>query len=159
MANEPHRGIVAGIGNVDRGDDAAGRAVASRLQGRVPGGVAVLELDGEATTLIARLAGAPGAIIVDACRSGAPAGTVCRFDVSAAPLPAAGYGLSTHGFGLASAIELARALGQLPHRCVVYAIEGERFDAGAELSPAVEAAIDGVVSQILAELDGGGRTI
>jgi hydrogenase maturation protease len=48
---------------------------------------------------------------------------------------------STHALGVAEAIELARALGRLPARLEVYAIEGARFTAGAGLSPAVEQAV------------------
>jgi hydrogenase maturation protease len=48
---------------------------------------------------------------------------------------------STHALGVPEAIELARALGRLPARLEVYAIEGARFTAGAELSPAVERAV------------------
>ena len=47
------------------------------------------------------------------------------------------FGVSTHGFGVAEGIELARALGALPPVCVVYAVEGERFETGAPISEAV----------------------
>jgi hydrogenase maturation protease len=146
------RALVIGIGNPDRGDDGAGRAIAQRLQGLVPKDVEVLEHDGEATALVARLDGAPAVLIVDACQSGAHAGTVHRFEAHRAPLPAAQFGLSTHGFGLASAIELARALSQLPQPCIVYAVEGKCFEPGAGLSPPLTAAIDTIASRILAEL-------
>ena len=62
---------------------------------------------------------------------------------AATPLPRGALGMSTHGFGLAEALELARALGQLPRRCIVYAIEGASFETGAPLSPEVAAAVDG----------------
>lgn len=146
------RAIVLGIGNLDRGDDGAGRVLARRLRGLVPPDVEILEHDGEATALVARLDGAPAAVIVDACQSGAPAGTVHRFDANQAPLPAAHFGLSTHGFGLASALELARALSQLPQRCIVYAIEGECFESGASLSGPVTDALDTLAPRIVAEI-------
>ncbi len=74
-----------------------------------------------------------------------------RFDAGAGPLPEAKFNLSTHGLGLAEAVELARALGQLPPRTIVYAIEADAFDAGAPLSPAVAAAIDAASGRIRAE--------
>lgn len=146
--------VVLGIGNPERGDDAAGRQVARLLRWRLPEDVEVAEHDGEATALLARLDGAAAAFLIDACTSGAPAGTVRRFDVSAGPLPQAAFGLSTHGFGLAEAVDLARALGQLPPRCVVYAIEGASFAEGAPLSPAVAAAVADVARRLGAEIVG-----
>jgi hydrogenase maturation protease len=152
MSDADRRRIVLGIGNPDRGDDAAGRRVAGLLRQMLPDDVEVAEHDGEATTLLARLDGAAAAYLVDACSSRAPAGTVHRFDASAAPLPQQVFGLSTHCFGLAEAIELARALGQLPAQCVVYAIEGECFDVGVPLSSSVSVAVAEVVGRLRAEI-------
>jgi hydrogenase maturation protease len=126
---------VIGIGNPDRGDDAAGRLVAR-----------------EATGLLERLEGTEVAVIVDAAVSGAPPGTIRRFDAHAAPLPQTVSDLSTHGFGVAGAVELARALGSLPGRCVVYAIEGRTFERGATPSPEVGAAVREVAALIACEL-------
>ena len=147
------RRVVVGIGNPDRGDDGAGRAVAERLRGLLPDTVAVVEHDGEATALLAAIDGAATAILIDASVSGRPAGTVLRFDAAAAPLPHADFATaSTHGFGLGEAVELARVLGQLPPECVVYAIEGGAFAEGAPLSPPVAAAVNAVAGAIVAEL-------
>lgn len=154
MTNPAPRRIVLGIGNPDRGDDGAGRRVARLLRWWLPEEIEVAEHDGEATGLLARLDGAAAAYLVDACASGAPAGTVHRFDAGAAPLAQRAFGLTTHGFGLAEAIELARALGQLPVRCVVYAIEGTCFEVGAPLSPAASAAVVDVVRRLGAEIIG-----
>lgn len=152
MTNELSRHIVLGVGNPDRGDDAAGRKVARLLRWMLPHDVEVSEHDGEATGLLARLEGAAAAFLVDACASEASAGTVRRFDVVATPLPQRMFGVSTHGFGLAEAIELARALGQLPPHCVVYAIEGSSFETGAPLSPQVQAAVADVARRMCDEI-------
>jgi hydrogenase maturation protease len=112
----------------------------------------VIEHSGEATALLAEIDGAAAVFAVDACASGAPPGAVHRFDANAAPLPDLSFGLSTHGFGLAAAIELVRALGRLPPRCVVYAIEGASFEAGAPLSPAVGASVADVARRLSVEI-------
>jgi hydrogenase maturation protease len=151
------RAIVIGVGNPDRGDDAAGRWVARRLAPVLEGRVPVAELDGEATALVDALGDAEFAIVVDACASGAAPGTVTRFDVSAAPLPARVSTLSSHGFGLADAFELARALGRLPTCCLAYSIEGVDFAPGAPLSSAVARAVETVAGRILHDLGIGGR--
>lgn len=146
--------LVLGIGNTERGDDAAGREVARLLRGALPAHVAVEEQEGEATALVARLEGIAAAYLVDASLSGAPPGTIRRFDAAASPLPQHEFGLSTHGFGLASAVELARALGQLPRRCIVYAVEGASFELGAGLSPPVADAVAAVAARLAAEIAG-----
>jgi len=66
--------LVAAIGNSDRGDDAVGPAIARRLRGRVPSGISVLELGGDALALIEQFRNAwiPPAVaqapIVTKCR-------------------------------------------------------------------------------------------
>jgi hydrogenase maturation protease len=146
------RGIVIGIGNPDRGDDAAGRVVARLLRGALAEEIEVVEQDGEATALLSRIEGQAAAFLVDACASGAPAGTVRRFDVIANPLPGTIFRASTHGFGLVEAVELARALGRLPPLCIVYAIEGRSFAVGTSLSPPVEMAVADVARRLRAEI-------
>lgn len=150
---EGRRRVVIGIGNPDRGDDAAGRALARALRAELPADVAIAECDGEATALLSLLEDARTAVLVDAALSGAPPGSVRRFEVERAPLPAEDFALSSHGIGLSQALELARALGRLPARCTVYAIEGERFEAGAPLSPAVAAAVGEVAGMVRADLE------
>ena len=48
-----------------------------------------------------------------------------------AAFPPASFRSSTHAFGVGDAVELARALGRLPRRVVVYGVEGADFAAGA----------------------------
>jgi hydrogenase maturation protease len=143
---------VIGVGNRFRGDDGAGLAVAERLRGRVPHDVAVVECEQEPTRLLDAWDGAERAVVVDACSGGSPPGTVHRFDLAAAPLPERVFRSSTHAFGVGDAVELARALGRLPARVVVYGIEGADFAAGPDLSTAVTEAVETVTRTIAAEL-------
>ena len=58
-------------------------------------------------------------------------------------LPAELFRASTHHFGLAEAVELARAVGQLPERLVVFGIEGASFGRGrGPRAPAVADAVE-----------------
>ena len=154
MAHDPPRRILIGIGNPHRGDDAVGQAVTQLLRGMLPQDVGIVEHDGETTGLIAKFDGARAVFLVDACLSGAPAGTIRRFDVAEIRLPRAEFGLSSHGLGLAEAIELARALDLLPSSCIVYAIEGQSFAIGAPLSPPVAAAVADVAGRLRVEIGG-----
>jgi hydrogenase maturation protease len=106
--------------------------------------VRVRVCEGEPVGLIEEWAGAGAVIVVDAVSSGAPPGTIHRLDPLSEPIPAALSQRSTHAFGLAETIELARTLDRLPPRLTVYGIEGERFTAGQQLSPPVAAAVDAV---------------
>jgi hydrogenase maturation protease len=142
--------VVIGAGNPMRGDDAAGVALARRLRRR--DGVRVLEQSGEATALVEALRGARAAIVLDAA-AGTEPGRVTRFDVAAQPLPRSLLSRSTHGFGVADGIELARALGALPPACVVYALEGVQFDTGAALSAALEAALPEAAARVESEIE------
>jgi len=132
---------VIGLGNAARGDDAAGLLAARALGG--------VELERDPSALVELLDGAPSATILDAVSSGAAPGTVHRFDVSAEPLPASvRRATSTHALGLAEAIELARTLGRLPERVIVYGIEGRSFAAGDPVCAAVRAAVARVVTEL-----------
>jgi hydrogenase maturation protease len=134
---EPPPRVVIGVGNAARGDDAAGLIAARRLGG--------LEHEGDPVALLDMWRDADVAVVIDAVSSGAEPGTVHRFDATSAPLPARLRGsTSSHALGLAEAIELGRTLGRLPGRLIVYGIEGERFEAGTELTPAVAAAVEAV---------------
>jgi hydrogenase maturation protease len=138
--------LVIGLGNSWRGDDGAGPAVARGLLDEVPARVRVYER--EPVGLIEDWAGADAVIVVDAVSSGAPPGTIHRLDPLSEPIPAALSQGSTHAFGLAETIELARTLHRLPQRLTVYGIEGERFAAGEQLSPPVSAAVEAVREEL-----------
>lgn len=120
--------------------------------------VDVIEQDGDATALLSLLEGRSRAYLVDACMSGAPCGSIQRFDAADSALPCDVFDISTHGFGLYQAIELGRALRQLPRQCVVYAIEGESFETGASMTAPMEAAVVDVCRRILDEISPAGAT-
>jgi len=144
--------LVAAIGNPDRGDDGVGPAVACTLRLRAPAGVRIRDCSGDVLELIDEWAGCAAAILIDASEPRGDPGRIRRLDLIGNQLPADFAQNSTHAFGLAETVELARALDQLPCRLVAYLVEGERFDVGATLSTAVAAAVDSVAEAILAEL-------
>jgi hydrogenase maturation protease len=144
---------VIGVGNRWRADDAAGLAVAEQLRGRLADGVELLEREGEPTGLIDSWEGADEVWVVDTVSSGAQPGTLHRVDATEQALPAGLFRGSTHHLGLAEAVELARALGRLPGRLVVYGIEGARFDVGERLTPEVEAAVGRVADAVREEVE------
>lgn len=146
---------VIGVGNELRGDDAVGLAVVRSLDGSLEG-VRVLECEGEPVSLLSAWEGCTRAIVVDATQSSATPGTIRRIAAHEGPLPASLSRSSSHLLGVADAIELARALGRLPERTIVYGIEGASFAAGTELSEPAAAAVERVVAAIRRELEAGG---
>ncbi|HKK29782.1 MAG TPA: hydrogenase maturation protease [Alphaproteobacteria bacterium] len=140
--------LVIGIGHPDRGDDAVGPFVVSALDHADLPGLSTLCLQGDPADLMAAWEGRREVVVVDACSSGAPSGTVHRFNAVQEPLPADFGAVSTHGFGLAAAVELARAMGNLPASLTVYGIEASDFEPGAPLSPEVESAGRAVAAEI-----------
>jgi len=141
--------VVIGVGNNLRGDDGAGLAAAARLRGEP--GIQVRTSAGEGIDLLAMWEDAGAVLLVDAVRSGAPAGTIHRYDVSDEPLPSSPRRPAGHAISTSDAIELARQLGQLPAKVVVFGVEGGRFETGSALSPAVEAAIEPLVAAVATE--------
>jgi len=146
------RTLVIGLGNEYRRDDAVGLVVARRLREAAPESVLVLEETGEGASLLESWQDADTVILIDAVQSGAAPGTVHRLDARARPIAREFFRFSTHAFGLAEAVELARALGRLPPRLIVYGVEGKSFEAGVGLSPEVEAAAQVAVERVLGEL-------
>jgi hydrogenase maturation protease len=143
---------VVGIGNPFRGDDAAGLLAARRVRQARPQ-LRVFEWTAELLGLFDALAPDSALILIDAVSSGAAPGTILRWDAGLKPLPEAGQRTSTHAFSVATAIELARAVGKLPASVVLYGIEGAGFDDGAPLSGPVAAGLEELVSRIVAEVD------
>lgn len=144
--------LVIGVGNRHRGDDGVGLVVVRKLRVRPPANAAIREENGEGASLIEAWQGASVVVLVDAVQSGGKAGTIHRVDAVRQRIPSRFFHYSTHAFGVAEAVELARTLKQLPPRLIVYGIEGKNFQSGEGLSPEVENAAQKVVLRIRREL-------
>jgi hydrogenase maturation protease len=145
---EPRAAVIA-LGNPLRADDGAGPAVLDALAGRVPDGVRLARSGGDPAELLEAFDGLERVVLVDAVRTGAPAGTLHRFDAAAGPLPARTAGASTHALGLAEALELARALGRLPASTLVVGIEAAGDETGRALSARVAASVEPAAALVL----------
>ncbi|MFF7311676.1 hydrogenase maturation protease [Streptomyces sp. NPDC008137] len=148
---------VIGVGNEFRRDDGVGWAVAARLRERAesrafPPGTVVATCDGDPVRLIGLWEGAGLAVVVDAAHAepGHP-GLVHRIELDAERLEQS-PATSSHGLGLGEAVELARVLGRLPGRLVVYAVEGADASLGSGLTPAVEGVVEPLVASVEDEI-------
>lgn len=154
---------VVAVGNRFGTDDGVAARVVDAALPRLPFGVSVHEVDGEATRLLDAWAGADRVVVVDAARSGRAPGSVQRI-VAVAPsgtgaestrraaLGALASSTSSHGAGVADAVALGAALGRLPNTVVVLAIEGADFGPGPDLTPTVAAAVPDAVDALLDEV-------
>lgn len=138
--------LVIGIGNGFRRDDGAGLAVAQRLIGRP--GLEVMTHHGEGTGLMGLWRGRPKVVVIDAASSNAAPGTIHHLAPGA--IPPELHFFSSHAFGVAEAVAMSQALGDLPPDFSVIAITGADFSAGEGLSDAVAAAVEAVVAEIAA---------
>ncbi|MCP4426798.1 MAG: hydrogenase maturation protease [Chloroflexi bacterium] len=141
--------LIIGVGNSFRGDDAAGLIAAQRLRDLALPGVTVLEQSGEGAALMAAWEDASRVVLIDAVSSGGEPGFVHRIEAGERPLPTQLFNsFSSHAFGVAEAVEMARLLDKLPPKLIVFGIEGKSFELGNGLSAEVEAGVETAVRQI-----------
>lgn len=146
--------VVIGVGNDFRRDDGAGPAVIEALRGRVRATLAVT--DGEPARLIGLWAGADLAIVVDAVHAKPPVpGRI--HDLGAETATLAARSVTGHALGLADAVALGLAVGHMPARLRVLAIEGLDFGFGRGLSPGVAAAVTAAADRLAVALAPGGK--
>lgn len=147
--------LVIGVGNPYRHDDGVGLAVLEELAARQVPDLRIAEETGEPAALISRWQGHERVILVDAVSSNAEPGTVHRMqccDGRWSVTPPARQA-STHGLGVADAVELARALDHLPHDLVLVGVETADTSEGTGLTLAVAAAVPQVVEMVTAEAE------
>lgn len=149
--------VIIGMGNPLLSDDGVGiavaRAVAERL--RHLDGLALLELHTGGIRLMEAMAGYSRAVVVDAMLSGAPAGTVKRFD--AMDFVTSKNTFSSHDTDFATAYDLGRMAGvPLPEQVSFWGIEALEFDLfGERFTAEVAAALPGAVDRIADEIVNG----
>lgn len=144
---------IIGIGNSLAGDDAIGSLIIKVLDEKKLPSVDVIDAGGAGLGILDLLHGGKAAIFIDAMHSNRQPGTIHRLTIPA------DLGLlvhtswnstttSTHGFGLGETLTLGHTLGTLPPTTLVYGIEMEQSQMGAELSPNVKETVKTVVSAI-----------
>ena len=142
--------LVAGIGS-PFGDDRVGWEVVAALEAALPqpDAIRTLTLDRPGAALVNALHGVHHAIIVDAAQDAhATPGTLRWLEATAIE---ASSSASSHGFGLAEALALARALDAAPARIEVLAICAQSCE-GEALSESVRAAVPRAVEEVLGRL-------
>lgn len=146
--------VIIGMGNPLLSDDGVGvavaAAVAERLKHRMD--LTVTELHTGGIRLMEAMAGYKRAVVVDAMLSGAPPGTLQRFDPK--DFVTTKNTFSSHDTDFATAYKLGRMAGvPLPEQVSFWGIEGREFDLfGERFTDEVAAALPGAVNRIVAEI-------
>ena len=145
------RVIVAGVGNVLRGDDGFGPAVTELLDD-MPDGVEVIETGIGGIALLQELmAGCNGLILIDAVDQGEAPGSVVlmRPDV-----PEAVHVPDIHLANPDRVLSMAKTMGCLPENVIIVGCQVSSVDTlGEGLSPEVERALEIAVKKIKETVD------
>lgn len=149
--------LVAGVGNIFKGDDAFGVEVAQRLaRAPLPAGVTVVDFGIRGIDLTyALLDGYDAAILVDAAAGGHAPGTVSvvepEIEADSGEFAPGGMMLSAHDLDPAKVLKVVGALGGPPVKVVLVACEPEDLggdDGAMGLTPVVEAAIEPAMATV-----------
>jgi len=109
--------------------------------------ICTMALDRPGINLVNLMQGAQRVFLIDAVQSRSPPGTIYRLSI--AELAAWEETVSSHGFGVAMALHLARELNALPKALSLYGIGIESAAAGGKPCLTVRNAAHAVAHEIL----------
>ncbi len=151
--DQKRKTLIIGIGNPDRGDDVVGLLIARKLKSLIPPAIDIIEHTGGCADLLDLWNGYDQVFLIDAVVSGAPPATLHRFNAKRDPVPREWFSCSsTHSFGVADAIALAKTLRSCPSHLTIYGIEGIQFNIGGLLSPVLRQEIERIANIISKEI-------
>ena len=143
---------VIGCGNLARGDDGVGphvvRVLLERGVGRNPA-VRLLDAGTDGMAVMHAAKGCGRLVVIDAVRSGSPAGAVFELpgsELADRPAPP----MTLHDFRWEHALFAGRSMygAAFPAEVTVLLVEAQSVGYGLELSPAVAAAAEKVVQRV-----------
>lgn len=145
------RVLVAGVGNVLRGDDGFGPAVAARLD-HLPAGAEVVETGIGGIALLQELmVGCDALVLIDAVEQGAEPGTV--FLITPEVLDAV-HEPDVHLANPDRVLSMAKTMGVLPDRVLIVGCQpGEVDELCGGLTPPVQRAVDLAVKKVEEAVD------
>lgn len=147
--------LIIGCGNLLRGDDAVGPILVRVIWDMgLPPGVRLADGGTAGMDVAFQMRGAGHVIIVDACQSGSPPGTL--YQVPGAELENLPplTGLNLHAFRWDHALAFGRWLlkEEYPPQVTVYLIEAESLEHGADLSPTVRRTMGQLARKLIVDL-------
>jgi hydrogenase maturation protease len=145
--------LVLGIGNILLGDEGIGVWVIESLRRcyQFPASTMVLEGGTLGLDLLPRLQNVSRLLVVDAVKLGGQAGEIVRLEGDEVPR-AIDVKVSPHQIGLQELLATARLMGCEPPKVVLWGMEPERVEPGADFSPKVARALPLLQTSVLKEL-------
>lgn len=145
--------LVLGLGNTIMTDDGFGVRVVETLSSRYRfhGDVSLLDGGTLGLDLLPHLEEIERLLIIDALQMQATPGTVFRLEGEEVPRAFASK-LSVHQMGVQDLLAVSELMGHLPPELVVWGVQPENIEMGTELTATVAAAVDPVVTGVVAEL-------
>jgi len=149
--------LILGLGNTIMTDDGFGVRTVEALSSRYRFQGEILLLDGGilGLDLLPRLEEVERLLIIDALEMNSAPGTIFRLEGEEMSRAFASK-LSVHQMGVQDLLAVSGLMGHLPQEVVVWGVQPECIEMGAELTATVAAAIDPVVAGVLGELRGWG---
>lgn len=152
-----NRILIAGVGNIFKGDDAFGVEVVRRMAGKpLPAGVVAIDFGVRGIDLTyALLDGCQSAILVDAVQRGEPPGTLYVIEPEPShtrPDDPEEMFIEPHNLDPAKALQLVKSMGGCCQHILLVGCEpaelGDEETGAMGLSPVVEEAVDRAVPLI-----------
>ena len=146
--------LVLGIGNLVMSDDGVGVKVVQRLQReyRFAENVEIMDGGTLGLDLLPKLEGIERLIVVDAVETGHEPGTCIRLVGEELPI-ALETKVSPHQMGLKDLLSVAELLGHAPREMVLIGVQPGSIEMDTELTAAVEAKVNELISMVLDQLD------
>jgi len=145
--------LVLGLGNTIMTDDGFGVKVVNTLSSRYrfQGPVTLLDGGTLGLDLLPYLENLERLLIIDALDMRAAPGTISRIEGEEVPRAFASK-LSVHQMGLQDLLAVAELQGHVPKELVVWGVQPESIEMGTELTAVAAAAVEPVITEVVAEL-------
>jgi hydrogenase maturation protease len=154
MVDQPSANtLVLGVGNLLLSDEGVGLRVMERLAAMydLPEGVQILDGGTLGLDLLYYLEGVENLLIVDAVEMGKEPGTLLRLEGDEVP-SFLSIKMSPHQIGIPDMLFAAKLKDLYPRNVVLWGVQPAMLDTGLELSPAVAAQVDVLVSKVVEQL-------
>jgi hydrogenase maturation protease len=144
---------IVGIGS-PHGDDQVGWRLVHELSNLEQPGFSAHAVSSP-IDLLDRMDDCDALIVIDACDAGHPPGTVFVRE-----WPAVLEGerqTSSHALGVDSTLHLAKSLGKLPPRVLLFGVQASRCEPSDDMSPALRESWSDIVAQLHELISGAAR--
>jgi hydrogenase maturation protease len=154
----PAKTLILGVGNLLLSDEGVGLRVVERLAASydLPEGVQTLDGGTLGLDLLYYLEGVENLLIIDAVEMGQEPGTLLRLEGDEVP-SFLSVKMSPHQIGIPDMLFAAKLKDLYPRNVVLWGVQPTTLDTGLELSPAVAAQVDVLVSKVAEQLTQWGK--